>query len=151
MLKTYSIIYCNIFIHICIYSILFVMPSLFDKEPFWWTVTSWPKYHLSQTHNVISNPPPPLLVGVGAEEMTARRLYISWPGHQSNYSTANLYTGRVNRLWGEGAQDEGAPRRGGGGNVIVYKCSLRYLEGNLFLLRPYQYLEGNLFLLRPYQ
>ena len=95
--------------------------------------------------------PPPLLVGVGAEEMTARRLYISWPGHQSNYSTANLYTGRVNRLWGEGAQDEGAPRRGGGGNVIVYKCSLRYLEGNLFLLRPYQYLEGNLFLLRPYQ
>jgi len=97
--------------------------------------------------------PPPLLVGVGAEdgEMTARRLYISWPGHLSNYSTANLYTGRVNRLWGEGAQDEGAPRRGGGGNVIVYKCSLRYLEGNLFLLRPYQYLEGNLFLLRPYQ
>ena len=69
--------------------------------------------------------PPPLLVGVGAEEMTARRLYISWPGHQSNYSTANLYTGRVNRLWGEGAQDEGAPRRGGGGNVIVYKYSLR--------------------------
>jgi len=85
------------------------MPSLFDKEPFWWTVTSWPHCNLSQTHNVISNPP--LLVGVGAEdgEMTARRLYISWPGHLSNYSTANLYIGRVNRLWGRGPKTR-APR-----------------------------------------
>ena len=100
-----DVIYTHTYVYIAFYfsCLPFLIRNHSDEQ---WRVDRSITFHRLTTWY---RTPPPLLVGVGAEEMTARRLYISWPGHQSNYSTANLYTGRVNRLWGRGPKTR-APR-----------------------------------------